>query len=559
MFLKTSVLVALAVCGLGLLYKIRLWMTVSIGDASRDLSPGQRLAAAIKGLFCGIFSLRIFPALGAFILDGLLQRRVWRHSRLAWLAHECIFLGFMGLLFMHALGDVLTARIFKDYYPTVSPYMFLRDLSGVVVILGVVLAIYRRFTVPGMKFTTRGIDRFALALVGFIIISGFALEALKIDSHKRFEEMVQDYAVANDDNEIADLRVFWSQKYGVIFPKGQGEYDADALERGATVNENACASCHVPPQTAFASYTLGQLIRPIAVALTDKGAEDLLWYLHILACMVGLAILPFTKFLHLFTSPFLLMIQRAVGDPKSLSPANLANLRALELDACTHCAACSVHCSVAVAMKQVPNANILPSEKLNSLMRMAGARFHKPDRAELARIRQGSYICSSCLRCTTTCPVGINLQDLWLAMKEDLAAQGLPATSLAVKNSECRAAQPSRSLPVLKVGDRSIQTALKHSALSANFSSCFRCMTCSNACPVVRMYPKPMEALDLMPHQIMHSLGLGLKEEAMGARMTWNCLTCYLCQEACPQRVRVADILYELRHLAAATAPDLEV
>jgi heterodisulfide reductase subunit C len=38
----------------------------------------------------------------------------------------------------------------------------------------------------------------------------------------------------------------------------------------------------------------------------------------------------------------------------------------------------------------------------------------------------------------------------------------------------------------------------------------------------------------------------------MGAKMIWDCLTCYQCQEHCPQNVKVTDILYELKYMAVA-------
>jgi heterodisulfide reductase subunit C len=63
-------------------------------------------------------------------------------------------------------------------------------------------------------------------------------------------------------------------------------------------------------------------------------------------------------------------------------------------------------------------------------------------------------------------------------------------------------------------------------------------------------YDNPQEELGLLPHQIMCSLGLGLTETAMGAKMIWDCLTCYQCQEHCPQNVKVTDILYELKNMA---------
>ena len=86
------------------------------------------------------------------------------------------------------------------------------------------------------------------------------------------------------------------------------------------------------------------------------------------------------------------------------------------------------------------------------------------------------------------------------------------------------------------------------------FVHCFGCQTCTTVCPVVMNYENPQEVVGLLPHQIMNCLGLGLTEMATGSKMLWDCLTCYQCQEHCPQNVKVADILYELRNEACRRA-----
>ncbi|MBW2644941.1 MAG: hypothetical protein JRE23_01960 [Deltaproteobacteria bacterium] len=67
---------------------------------------------------------------------------------------------------------------------------------------------------------------------------------------------------------------------------------------------------------------------------------------------------------------------------------------------------------------------------------------------------------------------------------------------------------------------------------------------------MVGNYDNPEKALGLLPHQIMCCLGLGLIDMASGPRMLWDCVTCYQCQEHCPQNVRVTDLLYQLKNLA---------
>jgi heterodisulfide reductase subunit C len=148
--------------------------------------------------------------------------------------------------------------------------------------------------------------------------------------------------------------------------------------------------------------------------------------------------------------------------------------------------------------------------------------------------------------------VGIDLQELWFALNQDLAAQGLGyAIADAGQAVSLAAATRQREMDTVKIAPVRVHQALLASSLADTFTNCFCCMTCSNVCPVVRHYHSdPRARLDLLPHQIMHSLFLGLKEEAMGAAMTWSCLTCYQCQEVCPQGVRVADVLMELRNQA---------
>jgi heterodisulfide reductase subunit C len=54
--------------------------------------------------------------------------------------------------------------------------------------------------------------------------------------------------------------------------------------------------------------------------------------------------------------------------------------------------------------------------------------------------------------------------------------------------------------------------------------------------------------LDITPQQVMNLLRLGHRDLALESRMVWECVTCYQCQELCPQGIAVADILYALRN-----------
>ncbi|MFZ2633670.1 MAG: 4Fe-4S dicluster domain-containing protein, partial [Desulfosalsimonadaceae bacterium] len=106
----------------------------------------------------------------------------------------------------------------------------------------------------------------------------------------------------------------------------------------------------------------------------------------------------------------------------------------------------------------------------------------------------------------------------------------------------------------LTSANREFKKSTVLSARACTYSYCFTCENCSTVCPVVGNYENPQHDLDLLPHQIVRSMGLGLKDLAMGSKMLWYCLTCYQCQEHCPQGVKVTDIFYELKNLAVNEA-----
>ena len=544
MLFTWSLHLSLAALLLGLARQLWSWTRLDIGPASRGIPPARRLRAGAGGFLRALFGPRGGAMLGALVKDGLFQARSLRHGPWAWAAHQLMFWGMAGLIFLHALGPLLI----PGFTATLNPWLFLRDLCGAMLLAGVIIVICRRRKLPGLKRVTRWPDRLALGLLALMVLSGFGLEGLKITSAASYQRMVEEYGLLDEAQDRRALAAYWQERYGVVFPTGAVSATPELMARGAELSAESCLDCHARPQWAFGSWPLSRALAPLARLGDSALLEQGLWHLHYLAVFLALGLLPFTKFLHLLTGPLLLMAR--AGKPRAqMSPASLALLRSLELGVCTRCGACSLHCSVAPAFRHVPNPALLPSEKLAALKAMAHGPGLAPEAAQAAR--QGAYICTSCLRCTRICPVGINLQDLWLAMKEDLAAQGLGPTTRAVARRAHDLAEPHRRRNPVPLQNNGFQKGLLLSAQADTFRACFRCATCSNACPVVFQHQEPMAALDLLPHQIMHSLGLGLAREAMGARMTWYCLTCYRCQEACPMGVRVTDILYELRNLAA--------
>ncbi len=82
-----SLYVALAVCGLGLIYKGSTWFRHSIGNSAGNIGAGKRIAAASRGLLGTVLGPGFLVLLRVFLVDVLLERKLFRQDRRRWLAH----------------------------------------------------------------------------------------------------------------------------------------------------------------------------------------------------------------------------------------------------------------------------------------------------------------------------------------------------------------------------------------------------------------------------------------------------------------------------------------
>lgn len=578
MFFEISLYLSLAVFGLGVLYKTSGWFRHGFMNGAHYASPGFRLGKALKGMVKSVCSPKFFTLLKVSLFEVLFQTRTMKEDRFRWVMHLLIFGGFTTLLLMHALGNMITIRLFSEYYPSLNPFLFIRDLMGVLVLMGLIMAAYRRIVLKKRHVKTRAVDYYALGILALILISGFLLEGIKITSRTAYMQMVEDYASIDDEQELAALESLWVKDYGLVSPEVSPPFQEEILSLGKELHENNCAGCHSPPQWAFAGYTVAKLSGPFAISFDRFKVNNALWYIHILASFFGLACLPFSKMFHIIASPLSLLIN-AVMIPERSHPASILNRQTLEMDACTHCGTCSFRCSTAIASKTVGNVNILPSERMIAIKRLAEGK--KIAEVDVRAIQEGIYLCTNCDRCTVVCPVGIDLRELWFNVREFLIQKGYPEPLALSPYSfyrglnkgrissegysrplEAARAAVSGKYEILKEkvfdltdGNAEYRESLSRSSMETSFSYCFACENCTTVCPVVGNYENPQDVLGLLPHQIMRSVGLGIKDLALGSMMLWDCLTCYQCQEHCPQGVHVTDILYELKNQAVRNIP----
>jgi len=239
--------IALAVLLLGLLGSLGFWLSGGgMGPASQALHKGHGGGGVGR-------------VLSALVLDGFLQRRLWRLSPGRWLVHALIFLPFvartlwalLALALSHAQpGADLTQAMLGKNHPATALFF---DLTGVLVLAGGLLAMTRRLlgggrALPGLPRP----DWPALSLLVLVVLSGFVAEAARI-----------------------------------------------------------AVTGYVGAPWAFAGAALSHLFRPGPVL---QSAYAYLWYGHAVLYAAFVAYLPFSRLRHILLAPLWLAI-RAGGEP----------------------------------------------------------------------------------------------------------------------------------------------------------------------------------------------------------------------------------------------------
>lgn len=549
---QSALYASLVLCALGLIWRVSAWFRVRVGPDVRALTVSEQAAAAYRGTVAALSSRRVFQLLGVFCLDVLLLRRLFANEKLRWLGHLLVVLGFTLLVLMHALAPLVTAKLFQNYQATLDPYLFLRDLFGVMVLLGVAMILFgRQRGRTGFAPARDPASAMFVGLLALVLLAGFLLEADKIGSARAFYRMADQYAGSTDPETLKPLRAVWASEFGVVFGDMKQPPAPDLVAQGRELHANACASCHSRPASAFVAYPLARALAPVMEPLERTQADVWLLYLHVFACFIGLASLPFTRFFHVLANPLSLLVNGA-GPGRAISPAARASRRALALDACVHCGICDVRCAVAPLARYLGNPLLLPSHKLAATAALAGGRLLRSGReAEALRAADGAFLCTDCGRCTSRCPVGLDLEDLWEAGRGDLAAAGLPRPAQWVQARPAfEWAESLEQAPWQALPSAPDAASAPLSAERGSFSRCVQCQTCTNVCPVVAQGNGAGQGVDLTPQKVMNLLRLGLRDLALGSRMVWDCAGCYQCQQHCPEGIRVTDIMCELRALS---------
>lgn len=162
--------------------------SVWFSGGDRSVGSAFKLAQSIKAVLGAVFSNRIIAIVNSLILDGLLQRRLYRVSKERWLLHALIIYPFL-FRFVWGLWALIASLYWPQWFGTralldknhpLTAFVF--DLSGMMVIVGIIGMVIRRVEKRSDAVYSElpAADWPAYALLGGIMIAGFVLEGMRM-------------------------------------------------------------------------------------------------------------------------------------------------------------------------------------------------------------------------------------------------------------------------------------------------------------------------------------------------------------------------------------------
>lgn len=319
--------------------------------------------------------------LGSLITQVFFQRRTLE-ERYPGLMHFTIFWGMLVLAIGTALATVdwdVTHLFFGFQILTgwiYVAYELILDVLGLLVVVGLCLAIYRRYiTRPArlQNFPTKALtrdDAYILILLSFIILSGYLTEGLRI-------------AVT---------------------------------------------------QPEWAAWSpIGSLIAAAFTSITDPNNQILhliIWSLHILTAFGTLASLPFSKLFHIFSVPVNIYF-RSLKPAGALPPAVMDGgmgvkewkqftwKQLLDFESCTRCGRCQDVCPAFASAQVLSPRNMMIKLDAHLWEKANGHALHGD-----VVSKEELWACTTCRACVQVCPAFIDHVTTFVDLRRHLVDQG---------------------------------------------------------------------------------------------------------------------------------------
>ncbi len=314
--------------------------------------------------------------------------------------HATVFWGFLALFMGTALATIdwdITLPLFGYKLLKGSFYLFYEttlDLFGLFFVIGLGMAVWRRFVARPHRVDPTARFARVLALLLVINVTGFVMEAAR----------------------LAVVRPAWAPWSPVGWALGQG-----MLALG--MSEGAIRGTH-----------LG------------------VWLFHAVLSLVFVAVIPYSYFMHLVTTPLNIFFSKLgsrgeikaianLEEAESLGVSKLEEFswkRRLDFDACVECGRCEAACPAYLS-----GSALSPKRIIVKLKRHMHGELPGPIHGELIKPDE-LWACTTCMACVQECPVFIDVVDTIIDLRRYLALSegALPSTAPQSLQNIQRAGNP---------------------------------------------------------------------------------------------------------------------
>ncbi len=266
MFFPTAILF---LWGMGL--RTSIWLEGTI-EGAEDATKWEKLKILLKRGWRG-FRDRPGWYIKVLISDVIFHRKLFGQSFFRWLAHTLLVFGFVACFIVDMLKGFTTFYLLElsRYIPlfsfahefetgSVRPFLdFFLEFFSFLILVGCMMAIFRRFFLRPDQLRTEEEDITSLLLILFLELSGFFIEG---------------YRIAHP--EVAEVKVYMAN----FTPASANNW------------------------ISFGGYFLSQFLRDM------KLNADFLWYFHVIPSLIFFIYIPHSKLLHIFTSSMTVFADR---------------------------------------------------------------------------------------------------------------------------------------------------------------------------------------------------------------------------------------------------------
>lgn len=184
-----SLAVVLFLFALAIGVNVSIWWQGSLYENGKRVER-RKLNSLIRITFKTIFSKRFWAALKAFIVDAAFQRKLFVEDKLRWFGHASLSIGFFALfalssftgvfeeglhLLLHVRHPFVEAIIDKN-----NPIMaVLNEALGVVILLGLLIIIFRRYVLRPKQLSTDAMDNIVIILLVILMLTSYPVESFR--------------------------------------------------------------------------------------------------------------------------------------------------------------------------------------------------------------------------------------------------------------------------------------------------------------------------------------------------------------------------------------------